>query len=128
MIRLTIVIAVVLSTASFNSNSFPAKKAKPQKLRLRVVVDSQGNVEISSSPETEKNARSQQDKLVVFCDRLRIAQPKKHRNSIDLIFVGSVRATSKLSRFEAATMTLSLPEGVKQLLNINDILKRLHKK
>ena len=128
MSRSTIVIAVLLCAASFNSNAFSAEKAKPSKLRLRVVVDSQGNVEISSSRETAKNARSEKGKLVVFCDRIRIAQPKKDRNSIDLVFVGTVRAASKLSRFEAATMTLSLPRGAKLLLNIDDIFRELHTK
>lgn len=127
MSRSTVIISTFLVVFILKSNAFSADKANSVKPRLRVTVSGKGDVEISSSQEIAKNIRSQEGKLIVFCDHIRITQQKKNCNSFHLVFVGSVRGRAGRSRFSAAKMTLLIPDGVRRLLNLNESIKESFK-
>jgi hypothetical protein len=103
-------LAVVSNSTAFSAEGTPAKKQ-----RLRVILDADGNVEITPTTVT---AQKSDKKLVITCERVRFKPPKKGQSSIEMVFVGAVRMVSKSSHLEAKRMTLSIPDGVKSLLTI----------
>jgi hypothetical protein len=101
-----------LGSAVF-SPALSAENTTIKKHRLRVVVDADGNVEITP---TKTAARKSEKKIVITCERIRFSPPKKGHSSIEMIFIGTVRMVSGTSTMNAKRMTLSIPDGVRLLL------------
>ena len=120
MNRFVLFVCIGLAPAVFNSAALSAEPTVAKKQRLRVVVDAEGNVGITP---TEATARKSEKKIVITCDRIRFSPPKKGHNSIEMIFIGSVRMVFRDSQFESKRMTLSIPDGVKAYFNINGFRK-----
>jgi hypothetical protein len=102
----------------FTSAALSAEIKAPKKQRLHIVVDADGNVEITPAKDS---AQKSDKKLDITCERVRFVPPKKGQSSIEMNFIGAVRMVSGNSHTEAKQMTLSIPDGVKIMLNMKGI-------